>query len=773
MMKSENFAGLLRFVATAVSLVVCALLSWSLTAGANPDIIVQWSKVSGPGEAIFQNPSDPKTKVRFTQPGKYVLRLTAKVGNETSQDDTEITVEDDSPMVTDQGVVKWPIEIMGASGEVESVSFDVPNLTGPTQVSRIWFRTHNVTYDNKMSFSLNGGPWIPVQNNNVILRKMDHVTGGFGGGHSTHEFTMDLQGTPLKNGGNEIRFRFTSRPGEGTSGYRVLRFNFLRGDGSSLMSESSFVEDAPGSWGAIFSDDANIAEGKRLWESADLTHPGFPQGHIIRAHCMDCHSRDGRDLKYFNYSNKSIVRRSMFHGLSEKQGQQIASYIRTLDTMTSVNARPWNPPYQPGPGMDSKPVSEWAAGAGESAVLDDFEDMYPHLFPEAANPDGSVDPSRMTGQSVSIENNVNFREIPIPMQLPDWNSWLPSIHPVDATGDFFLNHPAHARYKLLHTRPLRFASRDEWFFFQNDISNYTKIDNWPNYPATSSHNLHASPRHSRETYDASLWGMVKAWEIMQEKELEGTAASYFGKYSPVAEGPGWFTNMAFFTSPNMLGLPAENHGLRDGSKVTRFFYSYIWYHLQAVLYAGQGVGNPINPIDWPYVYGFLANMPFGMDKSVHQVKPSPLAFLWLAKVNQLSNNTIKPQSGFNNSPQIHLTQPKPILGAPSIESYYFSNEPAHNKSVEILVHNWLDLIEKYTPAENRMNDRVAHAKGFSFPANLAQMNALYHNQTELILSIFYTGHKVKAMGLSPQVHQRMKSVLQPIFNQPNIPWDKF
>jgi len=50
----------------------------------------------------------------------------------------------------------------------------------------------------------------------------------------------------------------------------------------------------------------------------------------MRAKCSDCHAQDGRDLKYFNYSNNSMGR-SIFHGLTAAQGDLIASYIRSLN----------------------------------------------------------------------------------------------------------------------------------------------------------------------------------------------------------------------------------------------------------------------------------------------------------------------------------------------------------------------------------------------------------------------------------------------------------
>lgn len=668
--------------------------------------------------------------------------------------------------------VKWPIEILGAHGVTETVQFVVPDAAQASAANRVWFKTHNLTYDNKMEFSLNGGSWTAVANGNALMRKMDRVAGGFGGGHSTHAFSMSLPGGQLKSGVNTIQFKFISRAGERSSGYRVLRFNFLRADGSRILDENIFVEDAPQSWGPVLTSSGDIAEGKRLWDTANLTHPAFPAGHIIRAKCADCHAQDGRDLKYFNYSNKSIVERSKFHGLTEQQGKQIASYIRTLAPAASAGGRPWNPPYQPGPGIDSRPVYEWGAGAGESAVLEDFDQMYPHLFPEAVEPNGTVNPAKVTGARLDSDTRISMREIPIPMQFPDWNSWLPSIHPVDATGDFFLRHAAFARYKQQKGKAPANVSMDEWFFFQNDISNYTKIDNWPNFPATGSHNLSATPRHSLETYDAALWGMVKAWEITQEKDLESYSATFFPKVSRIPESPSWYTNMAFFTSPNMMGLPAENHGIRNGTKVTRFWFAWIWYHVQAVLYAGQGLGIHIAPLDWDYVNGFLANMPQSLDRSAHEIKPAPLFHLWLSKGVQLANNGVAPASGFNNTPQLHLNHPRHLIGAPSIEHLYFSNKDLYVKSIEIQTREWLDLIQKWTPEQWRANERVGSVSGFAYPANQPQINNLYYSQN-ILQQAFYVSWKLRQLGASASLNQRMKAVLQPVFPQPGIPWNQF
>ena len=60
------------------------------------------------------------------------------------------------------------------------------------------------------------------------------------------------------------------------------------------------------------------------------------------------------------------------------EGQQIASYIRSLPVPSP--GRPWNPPYQPGPGLDRQPVANWAAGAGLAWALDNDSGTLPFIF---------------------------------------------------------------------------------------------------------------------------------------------------------------------------------------------------------------------------------------------------------------------------------------------------------------------------------------------------------------------------------------------------------
>lgn len=51
-----------------------------------------WTQVSGPGQAIFADPTVPITSVAFDRPGPYVLRLTASDGDLTSYDEVMVDV---------------------------------------------------------------------------------------------------------------------------------------------------------------------------------------------------------------------------------------------------------------------------------------------------------------------------------------------------------------------------------------------------------------------------------------------------------------------------------------------------------------------------------------------------------------------------------------------------------------------------------------------------------------------------------------------------------
>ncbi|MEO8425631.1 MAG: lysyl oxidase family protein, partial [Verrucomicrobiota bacterium] len=63
-------------------------------------LVLQWSKLSGPGTATFANASAASTTVSFSQAGTYVLRLSASDSLLSTTDDITVTVNPASPLVT-------------------------------------------------------------------------------------------------------------------------------------------------------------------------------------------------------------------------------------------------------------------------------------------------------------------------------------------------------------------------------------------------------------------------------------------------------------------------------------------------------------------------------------------------------------------------------------------------------------------------------------------------------------------------------------------------
>jgi hypothetical protein len=295
-------------------------------------------------------------------------------------------------------------------------------------------------------------------------------------------------------------------------------------------------------------------------------------------------------LKYFNYSNWSIEARSVFHGLTPKQGQQIASYIRSLTLPAPVQARPWNPPYQPGPGMDSKPVSEWSAGAGLDAILEtDAETKAPLLASNALRPD----------------KTLNLRELPIAMQLPDWNAWLPEVHPLDAaftkpwtTGAVYDD----VRDRLAGGVDALVASGkvadllDNW---QGQVYNFAK------YTAPPADLLEREIANRGQWH----WFAVKQWELMQKYGLEGRAREVYPKGGEARGWPNTQRNV-FPLAPHAQASNGKGY-FTEQSLAQGKYESAAWYQLQANINAGSRNATTLTPIDWNYHPGHINLSSFG------------------------------------------------------------------------------------------------------------------------------------------------------------------
>jgi hypothetical protein len=308
--------------------------------------------------------------------------------------------------------------------------------------------------------------------------------------------------------------------------------------------------------------------------------------------------------------------------VSVQQGNQIASYIRSLNVPNP--GRPWNPPYQPGPGLDSLPVANWSAGAGINWALDQDQDIFTYLAP-GWNTSNWV-PS----------GNMNARETPITMQLPDWNRWLPHIHPVDAWTDFAGSQFA-AYYPLIRSTLIPFdatsyvATRDTLSMWSPRWTEFM----WPKI--LPQYNPVWTADYTNAVYSTALWRVVKTWELNQEFGLEGMSQAVFG---PQGESRAWWDGWPFFTSPNMQHIPRTAPGIDNGLVSTSIYTSLVWYELQLILNNSSHTEIGSTPIDYPYVYGFIK------DLSVYASQPQAgLQMLWLVKGLQESETGVGPEAG--------------------------------------------------------------------------------------------------------------------------------
>jgi hypothetical protein len=475
---------------------------------------------------------------------------------------------------------------------------------------------HNLSYRDIASVQINNSQWFTLNNDTVAVAEPGKSYGGIGGGFNTLKVNLALPAGAVVDGENTIRFRFNRTDGV-ASGFRVLALNFLTNDSTKVLPADAFAEEDPHSWIAPLRDADSIRTGKQLWESATLKASGLADAPQIRAHCADCHAYDGRDLKYFNFSNPSIIARSRFHGLSDVQGQQIASYIRSLPYASP--GRPWNPPYQPGPGLDAQPIANWAAGAGLSWVLDDDSGTLPYIFTQNEKvPAAGTLVAAITKNTFRPDGNLNPREIPIALQLPDWNHWLPRVHPLDAWGPAFESSEFSDLYGLTETTTTanRKTSRRKdslrGMLSSPDLSAFissgrimASFEKWRNArraflkPYVEREAASWTPDLGTKAYATELWQLVKTWEMTQEFGLEARGRELFGANG---EPRTWFNTIPAATAPSAVNIPDGPSGM-GGSGLTNEYFNACWYELQVLLNSGNHRHRDTQPVDWIYVIG--------------------------------------------------------------------------------------------------------------------------------------------------------------------------
>jgi hypothetical protein len=645
-----------------------ATFSASVTGTSNP--AVTWSLNPALGTVVNGIYTAPAT---ISSP-QTVTVSAASIVDSTKTATATVTLTADSNPVT------LPLEVVGPDGTTVSASVTIPSGSNLSGQLNLWMQIHGLRFETQASVQMNNSAWLPISDSTVTLLGNAKAYGGIGGGFSTLKMTMNLPAGSMRAGVNTISFRFNQTDGR-SSGFRVLAFNVQAADGTSLLPTSTFVKGDPDSWQPPSSSSSDIAAGQALWHSAALTVPVSPGvTKPILAHCADCHATDGRDLKYFNYSNNSIQARSVFHGLTAQQGDQIASYIRTLNVPNP--GRPWNPPYQPGPGLDSQPVANWAAGAGLDAVLDTDEEMVSAMFP-----------SGFQSSTFAATSRLDQRETPIPVQLPDWNQWLPGTHPIDAFGSTFTSSGYNTIFQTLSSNlqvgnPATYAAQEgnlnSWFSAFYTLYNQVGAPIWA-IPGGG-----WTPTTTDAMYSLPQWGMVKTWELMNENQLEGFSQQVFG---PNADPRGWYSNLPFFVSPHELKMNSNGTpGLRNGSPADYTYLSFIWYDLQLILNNSHQQDH--FPIDYGYENGFIKGL--GSLSSPE----AGIETLWMIKgLQALQETGTGPQLGIEGW-QPSVSQISYLVTTEWNTNVWTGVDPNTRAALTTgIVQSWLTQASQFTPQQ--------------------------------------------------------------------------
>ena len=573
-----------------------------------------------------------------------------------------------------QDTIELPIEVYptdGRSSTIEAVTIQASN---GSSADSLFFQMHQPHYhkggwetgvengfdpQTMVDVRLNGGTWVPVRNANVNCAYPEQAYECVAGAFSTIRFAMSA--ADLGNavdGENTLEFRFNGTEGV-RSGFRVLAIGFMRpGDDlnsfvplpkrdatESLIDGTTFEEWDPGSWTAPdgYGDAQSVSAGETLWKAENSLKD--IDGASIVAGCASCHATDGRDLQYFAYSNETIVARSQAHGLSESEGKEIAAYIRNVTLQTEAGTTydppgtPWDPPYQPGPagfGPDNKHPDEadvafWAAGAGLEWVLENDSESAQYLWPasgDKTNPQGlaltaggdlpwkkyrSVDKSEWGGNGgTDAGTAINMREIPVAVQFPDWNNWLPDVHPHDGMPAPFNGSDIEAHMAAGETtfEGGDLGSIETWLSKTNGKYYQDIKRNIDDDDPSSGGNTSLTPNQwIHAITGGTQWRAVKTWYFLHKYHVEDKADDLNCDDSDDewCEPRGWLgrPRTVFDIAPHVSGADWDDapHVYKD--KGMDGFYSHVWYQLQMVLNPGTSGNTGIVPVDEGYQETFL------------------------------------------------------------------------------------------------------------------------------------------------------------------------
>jgi mono/diheme cytochrome c family protein len=613
--------------------------------------------------------------------------------------------------------------------------------------------------DQMVDVRLNGGPWTTVEDANVTCAYPERAYSCIDGPYYTLRFSMDAsQLGGGVDGSNTVEFRYNGIE-EVRSGFRVLYIGFMRpgqtvdefvpapkpGHTENLIDNTTFERWDPQSWTAP--SDADASAGESLWKAENSLQN--MHGEDIVAGCASCHANDGRDLEYFAFSNKVIEARSRGHGLTTEEAQDVAAYIRS-QTLRNTRGnpaqnqspgRPWDPPYQPGPtgfGPDGNSHPDevdafyWAAGAGLEWVFDRDIQTLKYAFPasgDPANPGGiATNPSgdlpwtryKVVSKSEWGSNGgtnrgtaVNMREIPLSVQLPDWNNWLPDIHPHDGLEKLYdgSEHEENMETNLLDAfqsgnlgqieQRLNYLNAS---YFQNIKRN---LD--PNDPSSGTANNLTEIEFKHAIQGGSQHRAVKAWYFQHSFDVENKADELHcdGSNFEWCEPRGWLgknIRLVFDIGPHVSGTDLNTAPFVYGSQDANQLLTHTWYQLQMITNPGTQKNGGQGPVDEGYQESYLEtacnqyDVGCGIRQAISEWK------FWQIQSNSASGRgSITPQHS-NLDRILHAANEGGAKTGYWVETY---RNAAEKESVGLVIEAFLRAVNAYMVGENGNQGRIA------------------------------------------------------------------
>ena len=394
----------------------------------------------------------------------------------------------------------------------------------------------------------------------------------------------------------------------------------------------------------------------------ELTGKVYPTDMLTS--CSGCHTRTLWDMSYYSFPRVGVIGAGKRFGLSDAQAEQVYAYVynkRKTDANYYGYGKIWNPPYQPGPGLDAKHVREWPAGAGIGAVLNTDTEVLTELF-------GGTTISYNTITNAAYTKDAwNTRHQRINIPLPSIFDWYPMFYPQYAwfCGDYtspsisFENSTLYKQYKGTVPSPSGIAGGVHGacaYFkslnFQNQYMSmwYALSDGWMlpyyNYSEGTEKTVvsewNKTMTNTGEKYCENItntssilggkfctsyanWFLIKWLELMVEYDFAAyTDNFYLGKS---LESRQLIVFAPFDATPNINknwggdGFHS-NTGVHDNTRRTAAYLTVAWYQLQIAVNPGRyvqpssGVGSTgsgvlrtaIRPMDWPYAYGFFGSL---------------------------------------------------------------------------------------------------------------------------------------------------------------------